>query len=91
MDNILGNAGLGKLNDKDKAELQQFIKTENQKAHIQANVHSLANVCFPKCITGTIKSGELDRTEASCMANCVERFLDIGELTLEHLRNTRHG
>jgi import inner membrane translocase subunit TIM8 len=92
MDNVLAdNTDLSKLNDKDKAELQQFLQNENQRARIQANVHSLADVCFKKCITGTIKNGKLDKTEESCMANCAERFLDISSLTLQHLRNIRQG
>lgn len=92
MDNGLpDNADLSRLTEKDKVELQQFLNHENHRARIQANVHNLADVCFRKCISGPFKSGSLDRTEESCMANCVERFLDISTMTLQHLRNSRQS
>ncbi|KAI8953990.1 Tim10/DDP family zinc finger protein [Xylaria longipes] len=82
---------LDKLNDKDKTELRQFLQNENQKARIQSTVHSLADVCFKKCITGTIKNSKLDKTEESCMANCAERFFDVSSLTMKQLQNMRQS
>ncbi|KAI1312097.1 Tim10/DDP family zinc finger protein [Xylaria venustula] len=90
MDNLsLDTADLEKLNDKDKTELRQFLNNENQKARVQATVHSLTDVCFRKCITGTIKNGKLDKNEEGCMANCAERFFDVSNLTMKHLQNIR--
>ncbi|GAW26279.1 putative mitochondrial import inner membrane translocase subunit TIM8 [Rosellinia necatrix] len=90
MDNLsLDSADVDKLNDKDKSELRQFLQNENQKARIQATVHSLTDVCFRKCITGTIKNSKLDKAEDSCMANCAERFFDVSSLTMKHLQNMR--
>ncbi|KAI0426136.1 Tim10/DDP family zinc finger protein [Xylaria sp. FL1042] len=92
MDNLsLDTADLDKLNDKDKTELRQFLQNENQKARVQATVHSLTDVCFKKCITGSIKSNKLDKTEESCMANCAERFFDVSTLTMKHLQNIRQN
>ncbi|KAI0971190.1 Tim10/DDP family zinc finger protein [Xylaria arbuscula] len=92
MDNLsLDTADLEKLNDKDKTELRQFLNNENQKARVQATVHSLTDVCFKKCITGTIKNGKLDKTEEGCMANCAERFFDVSTLTMKHLQNIRQN
>ncbi|KAJ2985799.1 hypothetical protein NUW58_g5342 [Xylaria curta] len=92
MDNFsLDNADLDKLNDKDKAELRQVLQNENQKARIQSTVHGLADVCFRKCVTGTIKNGKLDKTEEGCMANCAERFFDISTLTMKQLQNLRQS
>ncbi|KAI0399920.1 Tim10/DDP family zinc finger-domain-containing protein [Xylaria palmicola] len=92
MDNLsLENADLDRLNDKDKTELRQFLNNENQKARIQSSVHSLADVCFNKCVTGAIRSNKLDRTEEACMTNCAERFLDISALTMKHLQSMRQG
>ncbi|KAI2642617.1 Tim10/DDP family zinc finger protein [Xylaria nigripes] len=84
-------ADIEKLKDKDKAEIRQFLQNENQKTRLQATIHSLTNVCFKKCITGTIKSGSLDRSEESCVANCTERFFDASALTMKHLGDLRQG
>ncbi|TGJ83565.1 hypothetical protein E0Z10_g5218 [Xylaria hypoxylon] len=92
MDNLsLDSADLEKLHEKDKAELRQFFQNENQKARVQATIHSLAEVCFKKCITGTIKDGKLDKTEEGCMVNCAERFFDISSLTMKHLQSIRQS
>ncbi|KAI0527932.1 Tim10/DDP family zinc finger protein [Xylaria bambusicola] len=92
MDNLsLETADLDKLNDQDKTELRQFLQNENQKARVQATVHSLTDVCFRKCITGSIRNGKLDKTEESCMANCAERFFDVSTLTMKHLQNIRQN
>ncbi|KAI0194983.1 Tim10/DDP family zinc finger protein [Astrocystis sublimbata] len=90
MDSI-DTADLERLNEKDKTELRQFLQNENKKAHIQATIHSLADVCFKKCVTGTIKNGKLDSSEAACMANCAERFFDVSSLTFKHLQNIRQN
>ncbi|KAI1754282.1 Tim10/DDP family zinc finger protein [Xylaria castorea] len=82
---------LERLNEKDKLELRQFLHNEQQKGRIQSTVHSLADVCFKKCITGTIKNGKLDKNEESCMANCAERFFDVSSLTMKHLQNMRQN
>ncbi|EMR71309.1 hypothetical protein MGN70_011137 [Eutypa lata] len=87
----LNDFDIQQLNDKDKAELRQFLANENQKARVQATVHSLTDMCFKKCITGAIKGGKLDRTEEGCMANCADRFLDVSSLTMKHLQNLRQG
>ncbi|KAI1502300.1 Tim10/DDP family zinc finger protein [Biscogniauxia marginata] len=87
----LNDHDLDKLNEKDKLELRQFLTNESQKARVQATVHSLTDTCFNKCITGSIRSGKLDKSEESCMANCADRFLDISSLTMKHLQNLRQG
>ncbi|KAI0392577.1 Tim10/DDP family zinc finger protein [Xylariaceae sp. FL0594] len=90
MDNIqVSEASLEQLNDKDKAELRQFLQAENQRARMQATIHSLTDVCFNKCITGTIKSNKLDKGEETCLANCAARFFDISNLTMKHLQSMR--
>ncbi|PUU80558.1 Tim10/DDP family zinc finger-domain-containing protein [Tuber borchii] len=64
------------FSDKDKKDLQTFIENEQQKAKFQANVHSLTDLCWTKCITGKISSTTIDRSEESCLVNCVNRFID---------------
>ncbi|RYP70822.1 hypothetical protein DL771_005197 [Monosporascus sp. 5C6A] len=87
----LDDFDLQQLNDRDKNELRKFLANENQKARVQATIHSLTDMCFNKCITGAIKSGKLDKTEEGCMANCADRFLDVSSLTVKQLQNMRQG
>ncbi|RFU35876.1 hypothetical protein B7463_g525, partial [Scytalidium lignicola] len=83
------NIDLSKLSDKDKQELQQFIVNESQKARIQQSVHSLTDICWKKCVTGSIKSGKLEKGEESCTQNCVNRFLDANMTVIKHLDSMR--
>ncbi|KAK3379596.1 mitochondrial import inner membrane translocase subunit TIM8 [Lasiosphaeria ovina] len=83
----MDSADLDKLNDKDKAELRQFITNEQQRTRLQAQTHTLTDTCWKKCVTGPIKSGSLDKTEQVCMASCVERFMDLNLLTTQLLTN----
>ncbi|OTA80164.1 hypothetical protein M434DRAFT_401877 [Hypoxylon sp. CO27-5] len=87
----LNDYDLNKLNDKDKGELRQFLANENQKARLQSTVHTLTDICFKKCITGTIRSGRLDKSEEGCMANCADRFVDVSQLTMKHLQSLREA
>ncbi|KAL7645028.1 UNVERIFIED_CONTAM: hypothetical protein RMT77_003398 [Armadillidium vulgare] len=56
------------------AELQQFIAKEQQKAQLQAMIHRMNEMCWDTCV-GTPESKLNSRTE-TCIANCVERFID---------------
>jgi len=78
-----------KLNEKDKAELRTFVSNEQQRSQIQAQTHHVTQICWTKCVTGGIKNAKLDRSEESCLSNCVERFLDINYLTMKHLNSMR--
>ncbi|ETS76523.1 Mitochondrial import inner membrane translocase subunit TIM8 [Pestalotiopsis fici W106-1] len=85
----LSDFELDKLNEQDKQQLRTFLNNENQKARVQSTIHSLTDVCFKKCITGPIKSGQMDKNEQSCMANCADRFLDVSSLTMKNLQTMR--
>ncbi|QSZ35807.1 hypothetical protein DSL72_006929 [Monilinia vaccinii-corymbosi] len=91
MDSLQQTPDLSKLSEKDKQELQQFIVNETQKARIQQSVHSLTNVCWKKCVTGSIRSGKLDKGEESCTMNCVDRFLDGSMAAIVHLNKMREN
>lgn len=54
-------------------------------------VHSLTDVCWKKCVTGTIKSGKLEKSEETCAANCVDRFMDANMTVIQHLNKMRGG
>jgi mitochondrial import inner membrane translocase subunit TIM8 len=51
--------------------------------------HQLTQVCWNKCVPGAVKNGKLDGTEEACLANCVNRMMDINFLTLKHLNSMR--
>ena len=52
--------------------------------------HGMTDICWKKCFSSaTIRSGSLDGGEATCLANCVDRFYDLRLLTLKHLQNSR--
>lgn len=53
-------------------------------------VHSLTDICWRKCVTGTIRSGKLDKNEETCAQNCVDRFLDANFTVIKHLENMRN-
>lgn len=51
--------------------------------------HSLTEMCWKKCMTGTIKGKTLEKGEESCLGNCVDRFLDMNIMTAKHLASMR--
>lgn len=55
----------------------------------QLDVHTYTDICFRKCVTSTIKSGKLDRSEEPCLQNCVDRFMDANSLVLKQLEIMR--
>ena len=57
----------------------------------KTETHALTDICWKKCVTGTIRNGKLDKGEESCLASCVDRFLDVNLLTMKHLQSMRQG
>ncbi|OAA57880.1 mitochondrial import inner membrane translocase subunit tim8 [Niveomyces insectorum RCEF 264] len=82
-------ASLDRLSDKDKAELRQFVANEQQRTRLQSQTHHLTEICWKKCIAGPVKSNTLDRTEESCLVNCVDRFMDLNMFTSKRLTSMR--
>ncbi|WVQ93023.1 mitochondrial import inner membrane translocase subunit TIM8 [Kwoniella sp. CBS 9459] len=68
-------AGIPALDDASKKELEAFLEQEQAKAKLQASIHELTNTCWNTCITGSISS-KFSKSEAQCLENCVDRFLD---------------
>jgi import inner membrane translocase subunit TIM8 len=62
---------------------------KNQKLIEYPAVHNLTDICWTKCVTGSIKSGKLDKSEESCARNCVDRFLDANFLVIKQLEGMR--
>ncbi|EXJ79979.1 hypothetical protein A1O3_08265 [Capronia epimyces CBS 606.96] len=80
---------LTRLTPGEQQQLQNFVQVQVQRAQIQKNIHDITEMCFKKCVTGTISSGKLAGKEDSCMANCVDRFLDTNTVILKHLETLR--
>ncbi|PWW80344.1 hypothetical protein C7212DRAFT_311340 [Tuber magnatum] len=85
MDNPISSPDFSDFSDKDKKDLQSFIQNEQQKAKFQANVHNLTDLCWTKCITGKISGATVDRSENSCLENCVNRFIDSQKTIVRQL------
>jgi import inner membrane translocase subunit TIM8 len=49
----------------------------------------LTTICWKKCVTSSVRSGALEKGEQTCLANCVDRFMDANLLTMKHLRDMR--
>ncbi|KAL1411712.1 Mitochondrial import inner membrane translocase subunit tim8 [Vanrija albida] len=71
-----------------QAELRDFIEEEQAKAKLQASVHDLTDRC--DCITGGISS-KFSKSEASCLENCVDRFLDTSLFIVNTIQNQQGG
>ncbi|EDO65121.1 hypothetical protein GE21DRAFT_4208 [Neurospora crassa] len=84
-------ADLDLLNEKDKNELRGFISNETQRQRVQGQTHALTDSCWKKCVTSPIKTNQLDKTEAVCMADCVERFLDVNLTIMAHVQKITRG
>ena len=79
-----GNNNLTPADEAAQRELQQFLQNENVKARFQQQVHHFTDLCWDKCMT--VKLGnKLDRSEESCLGNCVERYLDVGQMLVKRL------
>ncbi|KAG9252773.1 Tim10/DDP family zinc finger protein [Emericellopsis atlantica] len=63
---------------------------ENETDSAATETHQLTQVCWTKCFTGNVSGSKLDKTEEGCLANCVNRFMDLNLLTVKHLNSMRH-
>ncbi|WVO15483.1 mitochondrial import inner membrane translocase subunit TIM8 [Cryptococcus depauperatus] len=69
------SAPIPALDEASKRELETFLEQEQSKAKLQASIHELTNTCWNTCVTGGISS-KFSKSEAACLENCVDRFLD---------------
>jgi len=65
------------------AQLASFIEQENQKQRFQSVVHSLTEQCWELCAPSI--SARLDGKSETCLANCVERFIDSSNYIINKL------
>jgi import inner membrane translocase subunit TIM8 len=64
-------------------QLASFIEQENQKQRFQAVVHTLTEQCWDLCAPSI--SSRLDGKSETCLANCVERFIDSSNYIINKL------
>mmetsp|Transcript_5666 Transcript_5666/g.13226 ORF Transcript_5666/g.13226 Transcript_5666/m.13226 type:complete len:84 (-) Transcript_5666:229-480(-) len=69
------------------AELQQFVEEEQRKAAFQEMISRLTDTCWDKCVGKPGNS--LSSSERSCLANCVERFLDTTQTIVKRLSSNK--
>jgi len=74
---IGGGLGLdgSSLSKQDTAELQLFMNVEQEKARLRAQVSSMTDICWEKCMG--YPSTKLDSKTEVCLDNCVQRFVDV--------------
>jgi len=79
---------MDKFDDATKKELNDFLEQEQAKAKLNASVHNFTEMCWTKCVTGSI-STRFSRGEESCLTNCVDRFLDTSLFIVKKLETMR--
>ncbi|KIO25223.1 hypothetical protein M407DRAFT_25446 [Tulasnella calospora MUT 4182] len=79
---------MNKFDDATKKELGEFLEQEQARARIQSSVLQYTDMCWTKCITGSV-STRFSRGEESCLLNCVDRFLDTSLFIVNKLEAQR--
>ncbi|KAH8044845.1 hypothetical protein JL722_12197 [Aureococcus anophagefferens] len=67
--------------------LQQLRSQVNEQAQREL-MTKMTEKCFAKCATGK-GSGQLDRNEQMCLANCIDRYVDCMNARRPRPRETR--
>lgn len=68
-------AAIQNLDANTRKEIMQFVESETSKSKVQSSVHNFTDMCFKKCVS-KVDSNTLNKTEESCLQNCLHRFLD---------------
>jgi hypothetical protein len=80
---------LQNLDDAARQNVLSFIQSESAKAKIQTSVTQFTDRCFKKCVSAPITNDALSGAEQTCMADCVNRFLDTNIRVLHMLQATQ--
>ncbi|XP_058107529.1 mitochondrial import inner membrane translocase subunit TIM8-like [Magnolia sinica] len=70
----------------DTARFQQLLEQEKQRAMLNQMVAKLTNVCWDKCITGSV-GNSISHSEATCLSNCAHRFMELSMLTIQRFKS----
>ncbi|EGN99963.1 hypothetical protein SERLA73DRAFT_180305 [Serpula lacrymans var. lacrymans S7.3] len=79
-----------KFDESTQKELQTFLDREQAQARLHSSIHNLTSMCWDKCITST-PGNYFARGEESCLANCVERFLDTSLFMVKVIEQQRQS
>ncbi|KAK7694490.1 hypothetical protein QCA50_001676 [Cerrena zonata] len=71
-----------------RKELETFMDNERAQARVHSSIHQMTSMCWDKCVTGT-PSTSFSRSESSCLANCVDRFLDTSLFLVNQVERQR--
>ncbi|KZT52521.1 hypothetical protein CALCODRAFT_487093 [Calocera cornea HHB12733] len=69
-------------------ELASFLEQETAKSQVQSSIHTLTDMCWKKCVTGSI-GARFARSEEGCLVNCVDRFLDSSLFIIQKVEEAR--
>jgi mitochondrial import inner membrane translocase subunit TIM8 len=64
-------------------ELQHFIESQEQMVRLEKQIHKLTDECWDKCVSNP-NVNRLDSKTESCLANCVERFIDASTYIVQN-------
>jgi mitochondrial import inner membrane translocase subunit TIM8 len=59
-----------------------WVQEEKTKAMTNEFVAKITDVCWDKCITGSIGSS-FSRSETSCLSNCAKRYAELKMLAMQ--------
>ncbi|KAF8078416.1 Tim10/DDP family zinc finger-domain-containing protein [Lyophyllum atratum] len=79
---------MDKFDEATQKELASFLEKEQAQAKLHSSIHHFTTLCWDKCVTGT-PSTRFSRGEESCLANCVERFLDTSLFMVKRIEQQR--
>lgn len=63
------------------AQLQQEMAMKN----FQETMQSISSTCYTKCVQANRGGTRLDRGEQTCLANCMDRYLEVMSLVQKNL------
>ena len=78
------------LDPQSQKELVSFLEAENQKSEFRTQVIELTDLCWPRCVS-KIKGPALEGSDKSCVANCVDRFLDSTSVVIQRMQQQPWG
>ncbi|KJA14192.1 hypothetical protein HYPSUDRAFT_133573 [Hypholoma sublateritium FD-334 SS-4] len=82
-----------KFDEATQKELATFLEREQASAKVQSSVHQLTGICWKNpsgCVTG-MPGKSFSSGEQSCLANCVDRFLDSSLFLVKQIELKREG
>ncbi|ERM98243.1 mitochondrial import inner membrane translocase subunit TIM8 isoform X2 [Amborella trichopoda] len=70
----------------DSAKFQRLLEQEQQRAMVNQMVAKLTDVCWDKCVTGSVGSS-FSHSEVTCLSNCAQRYMELSMLTVQRFKS----